>query len=234
MLVKTPWLNVKLWSLFSSPDIMLIVEGGIVIMRGTLILFAVIIAVGALIAQYADKVIQPKGRGENPTSRLTSSSSVQTISAPPLQEGRAQNETVPASKLPEIVKLAPSARSIILWQDSAGHYRTEARVDGMRVEFLVDTGATAVMLSAPTAGKLGIRPARSEYTARVMTANGEIRAAMVRLNKIELGDIAVRDVRALVHSDEKLGVDLLGMTFLSQVRWTHDRGKLIIEPLSNN
>jgi aspartyl protease family protein len=122
----------------------------------------------------------------------------------------------------------------MLREDDRGHYRTEARVDGMKVEFLVDTGATAVMLSVSTAAKLGIRPAQSEYTAKVMTGNGEIRAAVVQLNKIELGDITVRDVRALVYSDEKAGIDLLGMTFLSRVRWTHDRGRLIIEQQSNN
>jgi len=122
----------------------------------------------------------------------------------------------------------------MLREDNRGHYRTEARVDGTKIEFLVDTGATAVMLSASTAARLGIRPARSEYTAKVMTGNGEIRAAVVQLNKIELGDITVRDVRALVYSDEKTGIDLLGMTFLSRVRWTHDRGRLIIEQLSNN
>jgi aspartyl protease family protein len=122
----------------------------------------------------------------------------------------------------------------MLREDDRGHYRTQARVDGLKVDFLVDTGATAVMLSASTAARLGIRPARSEYTAKVMTGNGEIRAAVVQLSKIELGDITVRDVRALVYSDEKAGIDLLGMTFLSRVRWTHDRGKLIIEQLSNN
>jgi aspartyl protease family protein len=44
-----------------------------------------------------------------------------------------------------------------------------------------------------------------------------------------VGDIIVRDVPALVHPDEALGVNLLGMSFLSRVRWTHDRGKLILE-----
>jgi aspartyl protease family protein len=39
----------------------------------------------------------------------------------------------------------------------------------------------------------------------------------------------VRDVQALIHADESLGVNLLGMSFLSRVRWTHERGKLILE-----
>jgi aspartyl protease family protein len=63
----------------------------------------------------------------------------------------------------------------------------------------------------------------------IATANGMTRAALVQLGMVEIGNIVVRDVPALVHSDEALGVNLLGMSFLSRVRWTHERGKLIIE-----
>jgi aspartyl protease family protein len=46
---------------------------------------------------------------------------------------------------------------------------------------------------------------------------------------VELGDIIVRDLPAIVIPDGSLGVNLLGMSFLSRVRWSHERGKLIIE-----
>ena len=49
------------------------------------------------------------------------------------------------------------------------------------------------------------------------------------MRTVEVGDIVVRNVRALVHPDEALGVNLLGMSFLSRVRWTHERGKLVLE-----
>jgi aspartyl protease family protein len=205
-------------------------ERGFSTMRTNFILVTLIVAIGVYVARYADKSINANNPSDNTAAAATSSSSVRTVAPPPVA---AQGDSA-ANKLPEIIRMAPSARSITLRQDNSGHYRTDARVDGVKVDFLVDTGATAVMLSASTAARLGIRPARSEYTAKVMTGNGEIKAAIVLLNKIEVGDIVVRDVRALVHSDEKMQVDLLGMTFLSQVRWTHDRGKLIIEPLSNN
>jgi aspartyl protease family protein len=55
------------------------------------------------------------------------------------------------------------------------------------------------------------------------------RAALVQLAMVEIGNIVVRDVSALVHRDETLGVNLLGMSFLSRVRWTHEQGKLILE-----
>jgi len=46
---------------------------------------------------------------------------------------------------------------------------------------------------------------------------------------VEIGNIVVRDLPALVSPDEALGVNLLGMSFLSRVRWSHDHGNLIIE-----
>jgi aspartyl protease family protein len=51
----------------------------------------------------------------------------------------------------------------------------------------------------------------------------------VQLRTVEVGDILVRDVPAIVHADEGLSVNLLGMSFLSRVRWTHERGKLVLE-----
>lgn len=203
-------------------------------MRPLLLFVALFIAAGVFVAHYADQALKPEMRQNSATlNTATRSSSVTMIPAPSAQYAPAQNESAP-NKLPEIIRLSPSSRAVTLRQDSNGHYQTQARVDGTNVDFVVDTGATAVMLSATTAARLGIRPARSEYTAKVMTANGEIKAAIVKLNKIELGDITVRDVRALVHADDKLSINLLGMTFLSHVRWTHDRGRLIIEELSNN
>lgn len=204
-------------------------------MRHLIFFCALLVGLGVVVARYADNFLPaPAVKSESTDSTATRSSSIVPVTVPP--PAPPANSQAPSKQaLPEIVRMSPSSgRSITLRDDGRGHYQTEARVDGVKINFLVDTGATAVMLSANTAAKLGIRPARSEYTAKVMTGNGEIRAAVVHLNKIELGDITVRDVRALVFSDEKTGIDLLGMTFLSRVRWTHDRGRLIIEQLSNN
>jgi aspartyl protease family protein len=55
------------------------------------------------------------------------------------------------------------------------------------------------------------------------------RAAPVQLGMVELGNIVVRDVRALVQAEEALSVNLLGMSFLSRVKFTHERGKLVLE-----
>lgn len=122
-----------------------------------------------------------------------------------------------------------NSRSIVLTRGNGGHFWTEARVDGRRLEFVVDTGASTIALRESDAARLAIHPTPRDYSVKVNTANGVARAAPVQLRMVELGNVVVRDVRALIHPDEALGINLLGMTFLAKVRWTHDRGKLIIE-----
>ena len=61
------------------------------------------------------------------------------------------------------------------------------------------------------------------------TANGVGKAAPVTLDRIEINGITVRDVRAVVVPDEALSTNLLGMSFLSRVKWSHDRGRLVLE-----
>ena len=123
---------------------------------------------------------------------------------------------------------ASSNRSVVIASDQ-GHYFTDARVDGRTVAFMIDTGATQIALRESDAARLGYRPRTSDYTVRVNTANGVGRAARVELTRVEVGDITVRDVVALVVPDEVLNVNLLGMSFLSRVRWTQDHGELVLE-----
>jgi aspartyl protease family protein len=122
-----------------------------------------------------------------------------------------------------------NSRSVTLARGNGGHFWTEARVDGRRLELVVDTGATTIALRASDAARLGIHPSARDYNVKVATANGITLAALVRLQTVEVGEITVHDVPALVHADDALGVNLLGMSFLSRVRWTHDRGKLVLE-----
>jgi aspartyl protease family protein len=122
-----------------------------------------------------------------------------------------------------------NSRTMVLRANDGGHFAVDARVDGRRVEFMVDTGASQIALRESDAAKLGFHPTPRDYSVKISTANGIGRAALVQLGMIEVGDIIVRDLPALISPDEMLGVNLLGMSFLSRVRWSHERGKLIIE-----
>lgn len=120
-------------------------------------------------------------------------------------------------------------RSMTIEPGQNGHFSVAAEVDGRRMDFMIDTGASVIALREQDAARLGIHPARREYTANVATANGVVHAAPVELGLVEVGSLSVRNVAALVLPDDALGQNLLGMSFLSQVRWEHRDGRLVLE-----
>jgi aspartyl protease family protein len=120
-------------------------------------------------------------------------------------------------------------RTVTLRSDNRGHFQVEARVEGRTVEFMVDTGASMIAMRESSAARLGIHPSARDYNVKTQTANGVGRAARVRLNSVEVNGIMVRDVEAFVVPDDSLTTNLLGMSFLSRVKWTHDRGRLVLE-----
>lgn len=123
-----------------------------------------------------------------------------------------------------------SRRSITIPRDSRGHFRVDARVDGRRVDFMVDTGASTIALTASDAGRLGVRPSPSEYTVNVKTANGTVKAAPVQLNRVDVGGLVVRDVSGLVVPDKSLSENLLGLSYLTKLkRFEYANGKLVLE-----
>ena len=126
---------------------------------------------------------------------------------------------------------AASGRSITLNADRQGHFRAEARIRGRRIEFLVDTGASLVILRETDAMRAGILTMPGDYTASVATANGKIKAAPTQLDRIEVDGITVHDVPALVLPDHALDVNLLGMSFLSKLRrYEVSKGRMVLEP----
>jgi aspartyl protease family protein len=123
-----------------------------------------------------------------------------------------------------------NSRSVIVPRDARGHFEVDARVEGRHLNFMVDTGASVIALTASDAGRLGIHPAQSEFVAEVRTANGTVRAAPITLDRVEVGDIVVRDVTALVLPDGALSDNLLGLSFLSRLhRFEYSGGKLVLE-----
>jgi aspartyl protease family protein len=120
-------------------------------------------------------------------------------------------------------------RSLSIPRDARGHFATDGRIDGQRIDFMVDTGAL-VALNEKSAARFGLRPSRGDYTATVSTANGTIKAARARLEMIDLGGLVVRDVDAMVLPDEALSENLLGLSFLSKLkRFEYANGRLVLE-----
>jgi len=123
-----------------------------------------------------------------------------------------------------------SGRSVNIPRDVRGHFATEGRIDGQRVSFMVDTGASVIALNESSAARFGLRPVPNQYTATVSTANGTIKAAPARLDRVEIGGLVVRDVDAMVLPDEALSENLLGLSFLSKLRrFEYANGMMVLE-----
>ncbi len=126
--------------------------------------------------------------------------------------------------------MAASHGSAVIPRDQRGHFQVDGRVDGRRIEFMVDTGASVIALTTADAAALGIHPAQRDFAVVMNTANGTVRAAPARLDMVEIGGVVVRDVAAVVMPDQALSENLLGMSFLSQLRrFEYDEGKLVLE-----
>jgi len=107
-----------------------------------------------------------------------------------------------------------------------GHWTADARVNGRPVEFLVDTGATMVALTADDARKAGIDLRRLDYRHTVRTASGTARAAAIKLERVQVGTVRLEDVDALV-IERGLSVSLLGQSFLNRLERIQTRGAVL-------
>ena len=111
-----------------------------------------------------------------------------------------------------------------------GHYWIDARVNGHPARFLVDTGASLTAISPETAAAAGIEAQQGLGTVRLETANGSAPAYMARIDKLETGTIAARDLRAVI-APTMNGMNVLGMNFMSQLEsWQVKDGTLILVP----
>jgi aspartyl protease family protein len=119
--------------------------------------------------------------------------------------------------------VAQGSDAISFRSRSDGHFRVEALVDGVRVRFLVDTGASDVVLSPADARRLGFDPDRLEYTRIYETANGEGRGAPVMLRELELGPIRLVELPASIN-EAPMSSSLLGMSFLNRLSGYEVRG----------
>lgn len=130
----------------------------------------------------------------------------------------------------EPVVMSARSRTVSITPARNGHFLAEGRIEGRPIRFVVDTGASTIALTKQDAARLGVQPFPNDYTAQVRTANGTVRAAPVTLREVEIGDISVRDVRALVLPEAALSENLLGLSFLSRLRRFEFReGRLVLE-----
>ncbi|MDQ6434628.1 TIGR02281 family clan AA aspartic protease [Mesorhizobium sp. LHD-90] len=125
--------------------------------------------------------------------------------------------------------LSPAGRKVEIAADERGHYVSDFKINGRRIEAMIDTGATAVAFNLSTARRLGLQVRASDMKHVVNTANGKARATVVTVDRVEIGRITVNDVEALVLEDQALNSTLVGMTFLTRLKgFQVDSGTLLL------
>ena len=103
-----------------------------------------------------------------------------------------------------------------LARNRAGHYLVTGTINRQPAEFLLDTGATDVVIPASLAGALKVSRGRP---LRAMTANGPITVYETRLEELSIGAITLHDVRASINPAMQASEILLGMSALKQIEF---------------
>ncbi|TMM54790.1 retropepsin-like aspartic protease family protein [Sulfitobacter sabulilitoris] len=136
-------------------------------------------------------------------------------------------DDISRTAIPRQVNVAGENR-IIVPRSPDGHYYLMAQVNGAPLRFVVDTGASDMVLTRRDAQAAGLAPETLNFMGRAMTANGEVRTAPVRLDNITLGSVTDSNVPATVNGGEMTN-SLLGMSYLQ--RWGRieiTQGELIL------
>lgn len=118
--------------------------------------------------------------------------------------------------------------TVTLAKSANGHFEVNGRVNGARIHFLVDTGASSVVLSQQDAERAGIDTASLSYSVPVMTANGRTTAANIQISSLQIGDIERNNIRAMVTREGLMTGSLLGMNFLQTLGGFSVRGDQLI------
>ena len=130
------------------------------------------------------------------------------------------------------LKAQPQAilgRKVRLDADANGHFVADFKLNGRRVNAMVDTGATLVAINLSTARRIGINLTPADFRYQVSTANGKARAAAATIASLQIGRIAVDNVQAVVLEDAALDGALVGMSFLKQLsRFEVEDGALML------
>lgn len=117
-----------------------------------------------------------------------------------------------------------------LASNSQGHFVASGQINGQPVDFMLDTGATDVSIPAEMAERLKLEKG---FGVTLSTANGRTQGYRTRIDRLQLGDIVLRNVRALVVPGLDGKQVLLGMSALNQLEFTQRGGTMLLRQTTN-
>jgi len=116
---------------------------------------------------------------------------------------------------------------VVLTADSRGHFVSTGSINGKSVQFLVDTGATSVVLGQADAQRLGLKPEAGQRV-NMQTANGTVVGHQLKLQRVRLGDAEVTEVAAVI-LPQHMPYVLLGNSFLTRFQLQRDNDQLTLQ-----
>ena len=117
-----------------------------------------------------------------------------------------------------------------LASNTQGHFVASGQINGQPVDFMLDTGATDVSIPAELAERLKLEKG---FGVTLSTANGRTQGYRTRIDRLQLGDIVLRDVRALVVPGLDGKQVLLGMSALNELEFTQRGGTMLLRQTTN-
>ena len=145
--------------------------------------------------------------------------------------GRILGALVPGTPIAGRLTGDSNPEAVVVVRAIDGHFGVRAEIDGEPMTLLVDTGASFVTLTPEDAADIGIDPATLAFVVPIRTANGMIKTASIKLDRIAIGPIERRDVPALVAPEGALDQSLLGLSFLDTLHGYAVNGdRLVLTP----
>ena len=125
-------------------------------------------------------------------------------------------------------KRPKSADGVTIYRNAWGMFHTVGSINGLPVEFLIDTGASSVAMNAAQARRLGIDYHVEGNTTYVATASDVVKAYQVKLDVVKVGTIELRNVTGVVMEGGQPSDVLLGMSFLGRLEMINQADRMVL------
>jgi len=185
----------------------------------------------SVLALFADKaMLSVDGSNRMLASGEVSPEGVRLISANPREaviEIDGQRRLVKPGGAIQSSYTQRTVREVQISRNNQGAYTAHGSINGRAVSFLVDTGASSVAMSAKTARRLGIPYRLHGRPAQIHTASGRVGGYQIDLDKVQLGELMLRDVEGVVIEANAPAQVLLGMSFLNRLDMSN-RGNIMV------
>ena len=118
-------------------------------------------------------------------------------------------------------------RRVVLMADARGHFINTGMINGTRMQYMVDTGASTVAIGKPDADRMGLQYTKGQ-AVQMSTANGVAQGWLIRLDSVRIGDVEVYGVEAVV-TPQGMPYVLLGNSLLAAFQMTRTNDQLVLE-----